>query len=109
MKFLVSLAVLSLTSMALAEPPQVSPYCYHGQVTLETNGKTETKDVFLSLVKSGGYYVSEQFLIGTSENHFGGQLAGNDALRFNSNDDYIPGGNASYNTDVEFAFDSKGA
>lgn len=86
---------------------KLNPYCYTGSVTMRDGSKSK---VFLQLnEKSGNYYKVEKFNLGTYAVPVSGRLAAPDTLQFNSNDDYIPGGNASYNVDIELSFNGKKA
>lgn len=99
------LAIVSLSlnlSSALAEEVSTYPYCYRGKLTLITG---ENKDVFLtfSSVQKNVAKVRE-FKIGHSLKNKSGKIISDGEVAFNENDDYVPGGYATFNIDIHLMF-----
>ena len=97
---LFSLIVFGLFSyVSHAQPPEGA--CYQGTLTLE-DGVTRPVKLSLAAVFDGYFHI-EEFRVGDYLHPYSGEVLG-ERLRFNSNDDYIPGGNASFNMDIELSF-----
>ena len=81
--------------------------CYDGMLA-RPDGTQSPVVLRGALNEADGHYWVHQFSIGSFAQIYSGDLRGAGTLRFNSNDDYIPGGNASYNADSELVFDLSG-
>jgi hypothetical protein len=102
-----SLLVFILLVFASVAKAQIrlAPYCYSGTMKTE-NG--QIKDVFLQFKSAeGSNYQVATFTLGDFVLGSNGTEIEKDRIVFNSNDDYIPGGNASFNLDVDLTFKGK--
>ncbi len=71
-----------------------------------TNG--EVKNVFLAFSSIDGKLARlHEFKIGNSYHGYSGTLLNRNEMVFNENNDYIPGGEASYNLDMHLKLDGK--
>jgi hypothetical protein len=101
MKFLI--AVILFSAPAFAIPIKPYPTCYQG--TLVTNGNTVPFFLTFDTVTSDAIRVKE-LKIG-EENYVAGGALDGENVTLNSNDDYAPGGNASFNIDISLNFHGK--
>ncbi len=88
-----------------SEGLQMSPACYRGTLTMSDAEHSE-RPVFLSFssIKDGYYVIVEKFRLGNSSMESSGSLITKNEISFNDNNDYIPGGDATYNVDVDLKF-----
>jgi hypothetical protein len=100
-------AALAAGFLGLASAQAAIGGCYEG-VLSRPDGTQAPVVLRGALNEAEAYYWVHQFSIGSFAQIYSGALRGENTLRFNSNDDYIPGGNASYNADSELVFDASG-
>ncbi|MCC2679756.1 MAG: hypothetical protein K0R29_2332 [Pseudobdellovibrio sp.] len=102
MKSVTALALFLFSFSLSASELPVFPDCYRGTMTSADGSKA---DVFVSFSSVEGKLVRVQSLkIGNYDHTFSGTLVQENSVTFNSNDDYIPGGNASFNIDIKLDF-----
>ncbi len=95
---LILLSFLSQTAYAFSD-------CLTG--TLKLNNSKEHSVLLILGEKSESYQFVELFKInGLLNSRYSGNYADSKTLQFNYNDDYIPGGNATYNIDIELVNDN---
>lgn len=95
------------TSWALTQNIGIYPICYRGALQM-ANG--EEKEAFLtigSLDRELNIARISEFRIGESYFIYNGTLANDRTIILNDNNDYIPGGNATYNIDIALRFDGR--
>ncbi|MGE3611566.1 MAG: hypothetical protein AB7I27_18385 [Bacteriovoracaceae bacterium] len=103
MKFLMlSIFILAFSNFTSANSIDLTPNCYKGTLVL-SNG--ENRDVFLTLKSIENALVRvNEFKIGNQDFYHSGRMVGDDVIVFNENNDYIPGGNANFNLDINLKF-----
>lgn len=107
MKSFVALTIALFSLNGLATQLPVFPDCYRGTMTSADGSKAE---VFVSFSSVENKLVRVQNLkIGNYSHRTSGTMVSDNSVTFNSNDDYIPGGNASYNIDIKMEFNGKKA
>jgi hypothetical protein len=90
------------------------PGCYQGTLKVLTS-RERSEERAVRLVFSGRRNDSGERLfvhelsLGDARIPYSGRLAAANTLEFNDNDDYIPGGNATYNRDIRLEFTARGA
>ncbi len=110
MKFL--LAALMLMTVGSYAKIITAPLCYKGSMLTEDDIR-DVELVFEPYVQSypdgSSLYRVRFFKIGNQifENSGSSLKQTPDILRFNNNDDFIPGGNAHYNIDIELIHNNK--
>lgn len=101
---------LSVCLFSLFQANAAIYQCYKGTLSLQ-NG--ETKEVRIQKLarnpRRGNNYFFQVFTIGTESWETSGKAIEKNTLAFNSNDDYIPGGYACSNTDIQLDFKGKKA
>ena len=107
MKKLVLISLLFSVSV-LADSFKSSPFVYVGKVKYNDGTKGDVTLELGSRTPSGESVFVRTFRIGDFDQSYSGTIRGN-SLVFNSNDDYIPGGNASYNVTTVLNFKNKSA
>lgn len=107
MKTVLALVFSLVASYSFAGNLPVFPDCYRG--TMKASDGTSA-DVFVSFRSVENKLVRVQALqIGNYSHSFSGTLVADNSVTFNSNDDYIPGGNATFNIDIKLDFNGKSA
>ena len=104
--------VLFLTFFAMSNQASAMIYqCYKGSLKLENGEEKQVRisRFYLNPRRAEGRYFFEAFVIGSGRWQSSGKLVENNVLAFNSNDDYIPGGNACSNEDITLTFKGKRA
>lgn len=98
MKFLIVLTSLLFSFSLFASAFKTAPNCYKGKLNIPEG---PSHDVLMVLKSVEGDLVRvEKFKVGSSMLVGSGTLLTNNEIIFNYNNDYIPGGNATYNIDV---------
>ena len=102
MKSAFALLTFIFSTMVFAGELPIYPDCYRGKMQT-ADGKNA--DVFVSFSSVEKNIVRVQTLqVGSYTHQYTGTLLADNKVTFNSNDDYIPGGNASFNIDIAFDF-----
>lgn len=112
MKTLLNVLMVLLITMPLSVlGVEIFPHCYRGEITWDTkDGSTSKSPVFLEFSKIGkgtdgkSLAFVKTFTIGGYSMPVSGKMLEDNSLVFNTNDDYIPGGNATFNRDVFLNF-----
>jgi hypothetical protein len=118
--FLVIFTGLTGQAFADAYVFQTQPNCYKGKIELTSltrNNATRVLPVQLTLDRVSDSYTQpvkkivfvSDFRIDKMSFENSGTIVNSSTLAFNYNDDYIPGGNASYNIDIQLIFTAQGA
>lgn len=107
MKSVIALSIAFFSVIGNASELPVFPDCYRGTMSA-SNGKKV--DVFVSFSSVENKLARVQALqIGNYSHKTSGTVVSENTVTLNSNDDYIPGGNATYNIDIKMQFNGKTA
>lgn len=96
------LLFLMVTHFAHAGGPEAYPTCYQGQLQMD-DGRTEIVMLAFSAIE-GRLARIQTFVLGDKSHRYSGTIRENNVVTFNENNDYIPGGHATYNIDIELRF-----
>lgn len=94
--------VLLFSLSAFAQNLPIYPECYQGTLKTE-NGNIENVFLTFDRIQGTTAFVKE-FKLGSYSHTYSGSIINASKVQFNNNNDYIPGGNADFNIDIELNF-----